>query len=453
MAASPAATLTSTIQSLSLNRAPSPTHDLAPRSSLTTSHPSAAHASPRPPRPRAHLPPLPDLRFEQSYLRSIAGVCGWRSVLYVTVRDQVVFPLVQGLVWTLLLQGWRAWMHGARWSGRGVGGTIASICYGIYNSPGAADSSEPIHPTEFSTFILARKEYVSSTSNIYTLKPKEAASTSAIRDNFYAGLWRTGVWSVQFRQPQLQIARSYTPLPPPAPEISKSDASLDLRFLIRKEPDGEISDRYLDRLPIGSEIDIRGPHIEFEIPQDVSDVVFLAGGTGIAPAIQAANCALHSRASKPLKSYPKVHILWASRKREDCVGGGEPPHRAASYLWRLFTSSPRPKISAGGESQGVLVKEVEALKRIFIGSLDVDYFVDEEGSSITPDIVCKALSPKCIDSEPKKPGSKLILVSGPDGFIRYIAGPKEWKAGSMEQGKIGGLLAGLDIRGWDVWKL
>ena len=42
------------------------------------------------PTPRTpQMPPLPDLRFEQSYLPSIKDAPGWRGVAFVTVRDQV----------------------------------------------------------------------------------------------------------------------------------------------------------------------------------------------------------------------------------------------------------------------------------------------------------------------------------------------------------------------------
>jgi hypothetical protein len=35
------------------------------------------------------LPPMPDLRFEQSYLHSIAGAETWWRIAWITVRDQV----------------------------------------------------------------------------------------------------------------------------------------------------------------------------------------------------------------------------------------------------------------------------------------------------------------------------------------------------------------------------
>lgn len=42
------------------------------------------------PAPRhSNLPPLPDLRFEQSYLRSISKADTWWKVALITTRDQV----------------------------------------------------------------------------------------------------------------------------------------------------------------------------------------------------------------------------------------------------------------------------------------------------------------------------------------------------------------------------
>lgn len=35
------------------------------------------------------MPPLPDLRFEQSYLKSIEKAEGWKGVMWITFRDQV----------------------------------------------------------------------------------------------------------------------------------------------------------------------------------------------------------------------------------------------------------------------------------------------------------------------------------------------------------------------------
>lgn len=72
---------------------------------------------------RKQLPQVPDLRFEQSYLASIAPAQGvWWKIVLITLKDQVMMPLVQGVLYNLLVTGWRMWNRGARLSGAGVGG-------------------------------------------------------------------------------------------------------------------------------------------------------------------------------------------------------------------------------------------------------------------------------------------------------------------------------------------
>ncbi|KAE9396402.1 hypothetical protein BT96DRAFT_113474 [Gymnopus androsaceus JB14] len=70
---------------------------------------------------RPHLPPLPDLRFELTFLRSIrpyvhfyqsssmAKSTGqevidveWRHVFWITFRDLILSPFLQGAVWTIV---------------------------------------------------------------------------------------------------------------------------------------------------------------------------------------------------------------------------------------------------------------------------------------------------------------------------------------------------------------
>ena len=114
-----------TIQTASINRHPSPDHDLNPSTTASQKQPvSISDPDPEPPASESSLDkyayddeesideeddddddipysvlepvprrlsfgPLPDLRFEQSYLASIAGAeTNWR-VAYITMRDQV----------------------------------------------------------------------------------------------------------------------------------------------------------------------------------------------------------------------------------------------------------------------------------------------------------------------------------------------------------------------------
>lgn len=94
-----------TIQAASIVSNPSAAHDINPSTAASEKQPVvAAPASDagslssdivdpsrviRPIRRRQTLPPLPDLRFEQSYLASIKDADTWGRVAWITVRDQV----------------------------------------------------------------------------------------------------------------------------------------------------------------------------------------------------------------------------------------------------------------------------------------------------------------------------------------------------------------------------
>ena len=107
-----------TIQTASVNRAPSPTHDINPATAASASIPVEVRAETAEDGhsvdsdlyeeldndedeedvqysvirsiPRKHaLPPLPDLRFEQSYLSSIKDAKSNGRIAFITIRDQV----------------------------------------------------------------------------------------------------------------------------------------------------------------------------------------------------------------------------------------------------------------------------------------------------------------------------------------------------------------------------
>lgn len=82
-----------------------PRSDYITAFALARSH--AEHQSDSHPRPKhdvpKHLKPsmiIPDLRFEPTYLAKLAAAGpGWQSVVWVTIRDQVISPLLQGALW------------------------------------------------------------------------------------------------------------------------------------------------------------------------------------------------------------------------------------------------------------------------------------------------------------------------------------------------------------------
>jgi len=143
--------IASTLQGASINRHPSPRHDINPSTAASARQPVTVDAYPDlnghseldedeipisvlDPIPRSHnMPPLPDLRFEQSYLKSIEQAEGWKSVAWITIRDQVIMCFAQGVIWTLLLSGWRHWNRSAHFSGQGIGAKIRRWWWGVNN--------------------------------------------------------------------------------------------------------------------------------------------------------------------------------------------------------------------------------------------------------------------------------------------------------------------------------
>ncbi|KAF4783584.1 hypothetical protein HER10_EVM0011488 [Colletotrichum scovillei] len=152
MASSVPIQIAETIQTAHINRAPSPSHDLNPSTAASEKEPVTLEPAPTHddldddelddyiprsvvnPKPRtAKLPPMPDLRFEQSYLNSISKADTWGRVAWITARDQVMMPLIQGVVYNLFLIGWHHWNKNAQVHGSSIGARVRRWWYGVNN--------------------------------------------------------------------------------------------------------------------------------------------------------------------------------------------------------------------------------------------------------------------------------------------------------------------------------
>ncbi|KAK5097350.1 mitochondrial peripheral inner membrane protein [Exophiala xenobiotica] len=322
-------------------------------------------------------------------------------------------------------------------------------------------------PTSFKTFKLISKEEVSSTASIFTIKPqteRQLVSTEA---------WKQGIWNVEFKQPQLQIVRPYTPLPPALADELDTDVPEELRFLIRKDARGGEMSSYLHRLPLGSTIELRGPNIEYPytaLGKDVKSVIFIAGGTGIAPAMQLAH-AMFDGLNERQKKEKALHILWANRSREDCAGGGSDGPAAAthttpkaasnSWSWTSILSllakianDTVAEVEKVQVQPNAIIYQLNSLKSQSSERISLSYFVDEEKTYIHTGTIEDALSSiKAATGQEKTQ----IIISGPPGFITYLAGPKVWQDGKEKQGPLGGRLAQVlgkegrdDVKVWKV---
>ncbi|KAK5090819.1 hypothetical protein LTR05_000996 [Lithohypha guttulata] len=109
-------------------------HDSSTNTSTTSTIPSdIIRPTPRPPRARTGQLPLPDLRFEQTYLASIKNADTNAKVAYITIRDQVLLPLVQGIGYHLLISGWRYWNRGSKFAGESLGAKVRKWWWGVNN--------------------------------------------------------------------------------------------------------------------------------------------------------------------------------------------------------------------------------------------------------------------------------------------------------------------------------
>ncbi|QUC22665.1 uncharacterized protein UV8b_06906 [Ustilaginoidea virens] len=331
----------------------------------------------------------------------------------------------------------------------------------------------------FVPYAITGRDVISPASVLLTVRPRRRDTAPPYLTPGPEARWKHALWSVEFKQPELQIARHYTPLP--ARDGHDDDDDDDdaragtLRFYVRAVAGGEMSS-YLGRLPVGSDVHLRGPHAGFDVLRRLGArrrVVFLAGGTGIVPGMQVARAVLDADAGAD------VQILWAVRSAGEvraAAGAGEdaaapwPPRRG------FWGGAARPAdLTPGMEGATAIAAELQALQARYGDRLAVRVAVDELRTRFTAGDVqsavgrggstpaagsgraCKLhdqlLHQQATELEPaampcrcapaSSPGKNLFIVSGPEGFVAHYAGQKIWRDGVLTQGPVGGVAAQL----------
>lgn len=350
---------------------------------------------------------------------------------------------------------------------------VGSISYYLFSSPAPPTV---LNKERFVAYDLTSRTAISPTSFILEVSPRNPANASTYLEGEASSKWRFPQWSVEFKQPEVQIARHYTPLPP----LSDAEAREGvLRFYVRTIPGGEMSS-YLGRLGPGSEIWVRGPHAGFDVAGRLGargkKVVFLAGGTGIVPGMQVARAVLDSDKSAT------VSLFWAVRKREELQSAA----KSEGLSW--WTKPSLLDVKDDMDKPSPVGRELQILKKAYGERLEIKVAVDEEKTAIDQKTVQSALAttttstrddaPECrlhsqrmLQMAPEfeeqghdcacgpEAGRHLLIVSGPVGFVSRLAGPKAWVQGIETQGVVGGIVgqvmksnAGL-ARDWLVLKL
>ncbi|KAI9778350.1 MAG: mitochondrial peripheral inner membrane protein [Geoglossum umbratile] len=302
-------------------------------------------------------------------------------------------------------------------------------------------TSPSLNPRTFTPFTLtARQPIGPGTSALFTLQDPTGDT--------WPRIWDAGrVYSVHVAREEMGVWRKYTPipLPPPGSETSQTtpgDNSMprDIHLLISPNPSGCVSP-HLHSLPLGSRVLVRGPYTEYTIPPEVDEVVFLVGGTGIACAVQAVRGLLERGA--------KVRILWAVRD-------GRAPEERKRWLFGGGPSLPHQ-----GDEENPILAHLRHLKTLHPTALTMTTHIDHAPSALNPATLLPLVSPPPPPSPSPSPSpspKKLILVTGPPGFVEHWAGAKA--RDSVEraaQGGVGGVLGRALAKqgggGWAVWKL
>ena len=330
-------------------------------------------------------------------------------------------------------------------------------------TPYTITARTPISPTSFILTTVSNNP--SSPSTYLSNSPSSFSSSSSSSSS---SRWRFPLWSVEFKQPEVQIARHYTPLPGGNPN--------ELRFYIRTLNSGEMS-AYLNRLREGKELFLRGPHPGFEVERRLGSqrqVVFLAGGTGVVPGLQVARAVLD-------REDTRFTLLWAVRKREEV----QSVTTKKSWWQSLWGGICEVEVI---EKPSPIGSEIQALKTQYGDRFKIHVAVDEEKTAFNSREVQSTLAPtphtdenkacqlhsqkqhavlsefeekrKSCVCDPSTPrGKNLFFVSGPEGFVSHFAGAKTWLNGMETQGPVGGILGRLQqnnssfARDWLVLKL
>ncbi|KAI5803094.1 hypothetical protein EDC01DRAFT_702846 [Geopyxis carbonaria] len=279
--------------------------------------------------------------------------------------------------------------------------TTLAATYLLYDRLNTPTVPTHLNPDYFTPYTLVSSEPISTSPShtaLLTLVPRTPPPADVLA--------APEIQSIEIKEPSLQIARHYTPLPPAA------GAPGTLRLYIKREPAGEMS-RYLFSLSPGTDsVWVRGPHTEYCLPSHHAAatgvrLLFIAGGTGIAPALQAAQ-----------------KLLGADEKA------------VMQIVWGVRHVS---------ETGGQLGRECERLKDAFGERLEVRVCPDAQGG------IGKGRVKEAVEGW----GAERVVVSGSEGFVEFWAGRKEWVGGRETQGRVGGVLGPLveGQRKVRVWKL
>ncbi|SGZ38746.1 related to Cytochrome c mitochondrial import factor CYC2 [Hanseniaspora guilliermondii] len=300
----------------------------------------------------------------------------------------------------------------------------------------------------FVKYRISWRHFVDKDHYLLEIEPIKRQQNNLWKEHGYRKLW-----SIQVKQPQIHVVRHYTPLPLEHVDsenngiklkvLEDGDSSGKMMLYIKKYENGEVA-RWMSTLPIGNEIEIRGPYIDYQFPEAPADEIcldrrflndgndqvpvealkykpydvnFFTGGTGIVTPLQL------MLTENPFKG--KIQIIHACKNYQEELSPLIPfidllksKNRLQMHYFEDFKSELKNK-----RKLNKLIKAPFPFE-----SLDIPSIGASSSTTIKPVV---------------------SFVVGPEGFIANVCGPKY----DLNQGPITGY---LDSRGWDndtVYKL
>ncbi|PKI84749.1 cytochrome-b5 reductase [Malassezia vespertilionis] len=237
------------------------------------------------------------------------------------------------------------------------------------------------------------------------------------------------IYSYYIQEPSLQIERPYTPLS----LFSRNDPST-LLFLYKRYASGEVS-RYLNRLPPGASVRIRGPIPTWYLSRNTpipNEIVMIVAGTGICTATQLLSNVFGTAQDRHAlhAATPKITVLYAAQALDTLELLPELAKYEARFpdhvrigLWSESVAPGTGTLSAPASEP--ISARVDALLgrhkswwNVFgQASAPNRYALTLENTKSLPLVHGRIgkddLARWC---EPGKPGERIVLVCGPDGI-------------------------------------
>ncbi|CDO95080.1 unnamed protein product [Kluyveromyces dobzhanskii CBS 2104] len=316
---------------------------------------------------------------------------------------------------------------------------IATLSWKYYQ---INDSQTELSREYFTKYHISKKYAIDQNHFLVQLTPLKPQ-----RVNLWKEMNSSKLWSVEVMQPQIMVVRNYTPLPLKiddnnSVEVLRDGENADgtLTFYIKQYTQGEVA-RWINRLPLGHVVELRGPFVEYEFPENVDevkrdrsflwgnqdnansnfkyqpfDILFFTGGTGIVTLLQM------TLTESPFRG--KIGVYHSCRSLSE-LG---PLHALLTKLEdnkriELRINESKEKYTSFRSNATALLK------------------------SIPPPYPYNGTEPfKTVNSklEPVQ-----ALVCGPDGFISTVSGPIY----DTTQGPIKGILGSLGWNNANVYKL